>query len=87
MRKRAVDLSLEELAAMGANAALTAAQRAYDAGLSVAGTADVAQAGRVASSLVERRPSGTVTGLAASASDVTTDLSVADTPNARKSAD
>jgi hypothetical protein len=45
MRKRAVDLSLEELAAMGANAALTAAQKTYAAGLSVAGTADVVEGG------------------------------------------
>jgi hypothetical protein len=33
MRKRAVDLSLEELAAMGAGAALAAAQRTHEAGL------------------------------------------------------
>jgi hydroxyethylthiazole kinase-like sugar kinase family protein len=60
MRKRAVDLSLEELAAMGANAALKAAQKARDAGLVVTGTVDVVKDGRIISSLAERRPSGAV---------------------------
>jgi hypothetical protein len=60
MRKRAVDLSLEELAAMGANAALKAAQKAHDAGLPVTGTVDVLKNGRVVASLAERRPSGMV---------------------------
>jgi hypothetical protein len=60
MRKRAVDLSLEELAAMGANAALQAAQKARDAGLAVAGTVDFLEDGRIVSSLAERGPSGAV---------------------------
>jgi hypothetical protein len=87
MRKRAVDLSLEELAAMGANAALTAAQKTYAAGLSVAGTADVVEGGRVVSSLVERHPSGAVTGLDASAPDAATDILAVDISKAGKSAD
>lgn len=84
MRKRAVDLSLEELAAIGANAALTAAQGAYDAGLPVVGTVDVIQGGRLTSSLVQRRPSGAVTDLAAS--DGTND-SMSNTSSSGKSAD
>ena len=56
MRKRAVDLSLEELAAMGANAALRAAQKAQGAGLAVTGTVDFLEDGRIVSSLAERRP-------------------------------
>jgi hypothetical protein len=40
MRRRAVDLSLDELAAMGANAASRAAKNAEDAGLVVTGTVD-----------------------------------------------
>jgi hypothetical protein len=87
MRKRAVDLSLEELAAMGANAALTAAQRSYNAGLSVAGTADIVEDGSVVPSLVQRRPSGIVTGLAESVSDDAGDSPIADRSNAGKSAD
>jgi hypothetical protein len=66
MRKRAVDLSLEELAAMGANAALKAAQKAQDAGLAVTGTVDFLADGRIVSSLAERRPSGAVAVLGAS---------------------
>jgi len=46
MRKRAVDLSLEELAAMGANAALRAAKKAQDAGLVVTGTVDFLEDGQ-----------------------------------------
>ena len=67
MRKRAVDLSLEELAAMGANAALKAAQKAQDAGLAVAGTVEFLEDGRIVSSLAERRPSGAVSVLGAGA--------------------
>jgi hypothetical protein len=67
MPKRAVDLSLEELAAMGANAALKAAQKAQDAGLAVTGTVDLLADGRIVSSLAERRPSGAVAVLDASA--------------------
>jgi hypothetical protein len=60
MSKRAVDLSLEELAAMGANAALKAAQKAQDAGLAVTGAVDFLEDGRIVSSLAERRASGAV---------------------------
>jgi hypothetical protein len=61
MRKRAVDLSLEELAAMGANAALKAAKDAEEAGLVVTGTVDFLEEGQAVSSLAERHPTGTVT--------------------------
>ena len=61
MSKRAVDLSLEELAAMGANAALRAAKNAEAAGLVVTGTVDFLEDGQAVSSLAERHPSGTVT--------------------------
>jgi hypothetical protein len=61
MTKRAVDLSLEELAAMGANAALRAVNEARDAGLVVTGTVDFLENGQAVSSLAERNPSGTVT--------------------------
>jgi hypothetical protein len=64
MRKRAVDLPLEELAAMGANAALRAAKEAQDAGLVVTGTVDSLENGQAVSSLAQRHPSGTVTLLA-----------------------
>jgi hypothetical protein len=65
MRKRAVDLSLEELAAMGANAALKAAKHAEEAGLVVTGTVDFLEDGQAVSSLAERHPTGTVTLLGA----------------------
>jgi hypothetical protein len=61
MRKRAVDLSLEELAAMGANAALRATKEAQDAGLVVTGTVDFIEHGQTVSSLAQRHPSGAVT--------------------------
>jgi hypothetical protein len=67
MRKRAVDLSLEELAAMGANAASRAAKNAEDAGLVVTGTVDFLEDDQPVSSLAERHPTGTVTLLGASA--------------------
>ncbi|ABE39465.1 hypothetical protein HUU61_12265 [Rhodopseudomonas palustris] len=60
MRKRAVDLSLEELAAMGANAALRAAKKAQDAGLVVTGTVDFLENGQAVSKLAQRQPSGLV---------------------------
>jgi hypothetical protein len=61
MSKRAVDLSLEQLATMGANAALRAANAASDAGLTMAGTVDFVDEDQPISSLAERQPSGTVT--------------------------
>ncbi|RED34402.1 hypothetical protein BJ123_11038 [Rhodopseudomonas thermotolerans] len=60
MRKRAVDLSLEELAVLGGNAALRAAKRAQDAGLVVTGTVDFLENGQAASKLAQRQPSGLV---------------------------
>jgi len=61
MSKRAPDLSLAELAAMGAAAALRAADGARDAGLVVTGTVDFVDEDQPISSLAERQPSGTVT--------------------------
>ena len=61
MRKRAVDLSIEELAVLGANAALRAANEAQAAGLIVTGTVDFLEKGQPISSLAERHPSGAVT--------------------------
>jgi hypothetical protein len=61
MNKRAVDLSLEELAAMGANAALKGSNDARAAGLAAVGVAEVRQDGCVAPALVQRHPSGIVT--------------------------
>ena len=52
---------MEELAALGANAALRAAKEAQDAGLAVAGTVDFREGGQAVSSLAERHPSGAVT--------------------------
>ena len=61
MRKRAVDLTIEELAAFGANAALRAANDAQAAGLIVTGTVDLLEKGQPKSSLADRFPSGAVT--------------------------
>jgi predicted oxidoreductase (fatty acid repression mutant protein) len=89
MRKRAIDLSLEELAAMGANAALKAAQKAQDAGLAVSGTVDFFEDGRIVSSLAERLPSGAVslTGVSAAGTSGKSDASESGKPDARKPAD
>jgi hypothetical protein len=67
MSKQAPDLSLAELAAMGASAALRAADAARDAGLAVTGTVDFVDEDQPISSLAERQPSGTVTLLDAPA--------------------
>ncbi len=61
MGKRAVDLTIEELAALGANAALRAAKDAQAAGLTVIGTVDFLEKEGPASTLAERHPSGAVT--------------------------
>jgi len=61
MRKRAVDLSVEELGAMGAKAAHRAVQSAQRAGLVVTGTIDIFEKGQAASSIAQVLPSGTVT--------------------------
>lgn len=89
MRKRAVDLSLVELAAMGANAALKAAQKAHDAGLAVTGTVDFRDDDRIVSSLAERSPSGTVALLDVRAAGTPgdSDAPKSGKPDAGKSAD
>jgi hypothetical protein len=89
MRKRAVDLSLEELAAMGANAALKAAQKAQDAGLAVTGTVDFLEQGRTVSSLAERRPSGAVAllGVSSASTPGNSDAPKSGKPDTRKPAD
>jgi hypothetical protein len=61
MAKRAVDLSLEELAAMGAAAAHQAVHDARKAGLTITGTIDTYEGTHRASSLAQLMPSGTVT--------------------------
>jgi hypothetical protein len=61
MAKRAVDLSVEELAAMGAKAARLAVKRARRAGLTITGTVDTYKEGQAASVLAQLHPSGTVT--------------------------
>jgi hypothetical protein len=61
MTKRAVDLSTEVLAALGARAARAAAQNAQKSGLIVTGTIDMYQNGQAKSSLAQLHPSGTVT--------------------------
>jgi hydroxyethylthiazole kinase-like sugar kinase family protein len=80
---------LEELAAMGANAALKAAQKARDAGLIVTGTVDVVRDGRVVSSLAERRPSGEVALLGVSVADTSgnSEAPKSGKPDTRKPAD
>jgi hypothetical protein len=67
MRKRAVDLSLKELAAVGADAALRAAKKAQDAGLVLTGTVDFLEDGKAVSSLAQRHPSRGITLLAVGA--------------------
>lgn len=61
MPKRAVDLSVGELGAMGAKAALSAVHKAQKAGLVITGTIDIYEKGQAASSLAQALPSGTVT--------------------------
>jgi hypothetical protein len=61
MAKRAIDLSIEELVAMGARAARLAAQDAQSAGLIVTGTLDTYEEGQARSTLAQLHPTGTVT--------------------------
>jgi hypothetical protein len=61
MAKRAIDLSVEELAAMGAKAARAAAQSSQRAGLSITGTVTTYEHDQATSSLAQLHPSGTVT--------------------------
>ena len=61
MSKKATDLSVEELAAMGAKAARLAARDAQKAGLTLTGTIDSYDNNQAKSSMAQLRPSGTVT--------------------------
>jgi len=61
MTKRVIDLSVGELAAMGAKAARRAVQSAQQAGVTITGTIDTYRDGHAASSLAQLLPSGTVT--------------------------
>jgi hypothetical protein len=61
MSKRAVDLSVEELSALGAKAARLAVQKSQSAGLVVTGTVETYEEGQAAFSLAQLLPSGTVT--------------------------
>ena len=61
MAKRAVDLSLEELAASGAKAAKQAAADAGRRGLTITGTVEFFDGEQSVSSLAQLHPSGTVT--------------------------
>ena len=67
MAKRAIDLSLEELAAMGAKAARTAAQESQRAGLTITGLVTVYDKAQAQSVLAQLQPSGTVTLVRAAA--------------------
>jgi hypothetical protein len=60
MGKRAVDLTLEELAALGSKAARKAVSDAQQRGLVVTGTVDFFDEDQAISSLAELEPSGTV---------------------------
>jgi hypothetical protein len=61
MGKRATDLSVEELAAMGARAARAAAQESQRAGLTTTGSVTTYEKKQAASVLAQLLPSGTVT--------------------------
>jgi len=61
MAKRAADLSLEELAALGAKAAQQAVAKARQHGLVITGTVDYFDGDQSVSSLAQLHPSGTVT--------------------------
>jgi hypothetical protein len=61
MAKRAVDLSIDELAAMGAKAARAAAQESQHAGLTLTGSVTTYDETQPASVLAQLHPSGTVT--------------------------
>jgi hypothetical protein len=61
MTKRVIDLSTEELAAMGAKAARAAAQRAQTDGLAITGTVTIYERGQANTTLAQLHPSGTVT--------------------------
>lgn len=60
MAKRAIDLSVDELAAMGAKAAHAAARKSLEKGLTITGTVDVYEEGQARSILAQLHPSGVV---------------------------
>jgi hypothetical protein len=61
MDKKAVELTLEELAALGARAARRAADAALDHGLVITGTLDVYEGEQPKSVIAQLHASGTVT--------------------------
>ncbi|RJF73954.1 hypothetical protein [Rhodopseudomonas palustris] len=60
MRKRAGDLSLQELSELGAAAARQAVSETLAAGLTVTGMVDVSEGGRTLPKLAELHPSGEI---------------------------
>jgi hypothetical protein len=61
MSNKAIDLSLGELAALGAKAARLSARQAQEAGLTLTGTIDSYENNQAKSSLAQLHPSGTIT--------------------------
>ncbi len=80
MVKRAVDLTLEELAALGGKAARQAVATAQQRGLTVTGTVEFFDGQQSVSSLAELQPSGTVTLVEAGEEKSTEDDLAAETP-------
>jgi uncharacterized membrane protein YgcG len=87
MSKRAVDLSAEELAAMGAKAARTAAQQSQSAGLDITGTVTTYERGRATSALAQLHPSGTVTLVRKAGEAPADEMPAAARPDLDKAAD
>jgi hypothetical protein len=61
MAKKAINLSVEELAAMGAKAARLAARDAQKVGMTLTGTIDSYENNQAKSTLAQLHPSGTMT--------------------------
>lgn len=80
MGKRAVDLTLEELAALGGKAARQAVAKAQQRGLTVTGTVEFFDGQQSVSSLAELQPSGTVTLVEAGEEKSAKDDLAAETP-------
>jgi hypothetical protein len=76
MTKRAVDLTLEELAALGGKAARQAVSKAQQRGLTVTGTVDFFNGEQSISSLAQLLPSGTVTLVEKGANEPSTQRAV-----------
>jgi hypothetical protein len=87
MAKRAIDLSIEELAAMGAKAARAAAQETQRAGRSVTGTVVTYEQGQAASVLAQLHPSGNVTLVRAADASLTEEAAAAEKSDQDKAAD